>query len=239
MKLHRVATLIGPYFLLVLVQLVAAIANPLLGLFAGAMVGGLAWGVQRLLDSDLKDWWVSALFAFVSSAIGVGIGLISPRSSGQVVLALAPVLAGGVAALWHLITADDGGRCEVCSRRLTAGSFDCPRCGKIACEQHCWNFDGCRCRRCEETSVPILSGERVWWDRYVGPRIRQGRCQLCITSADKADLRTCRQCGRAYCRGCWDSVNGQCRTCLWIIPGIPGRLRKYLVVDDLPSKPQR
>jgi hypothetical protein len=231
MKAHRVVTLVAPCFLLVLLQLVAAVANPLVGLFAGAFVGGLAWGAQRVLDSDLKHWWGSALLAFATSAVGIGICFLAARSSNPVIL-IAPFLSGGVAALWHLLTSEDSRRCDVCNRRLTAKFFDCPRCGKIACEQHCWNFEGCRCRRCEETNVPVLSGERTWWDRHMGPRIRQGRCQLCMASAEKADLRTCQQCGRAYCRSCWDAVNGQCRRCLWIIPGLSPRVRKYLVVDD-------
>src|SRR5262249_20589858 len=121
----------------------------------------------------------------------------------------------------------------------TAGFFDCPRCGKLVCEQGCWNFESCRCRECEESNVPLLRAERSWWDRQTGPRVRQGRCQLCLTQAEKTDLRTCRRCGRLYCRSCWDVANGQCRSCLWTIPGIPDRARKYLIPEETTGRAMR
>jgi hypothetical protein len=240
MRAHRVVTLIAPAILLALLQLIAAIVDPLIGLFVGAIVGGLAWGAQIVLSFDFVNWWESGLFALAASVIGIGVRLLTTQQAHPVILfALAPVLAGGVASLWHLITKDDSRRCDLCNHRLKAGFFDCPRCGKIVCEERCWNFDGCQCGRCEETNVPVLNMDKTWWERQLGPRIRRGRCQLCMTPADKTDLRNCGRCGRPYCRTCWDAVNGQCRSCLWIIPGIPVRLMKYLVADEFEPRTQR
>lgn len=237
MKAQHALTLIAPAFLLVLVQLVAALAHPLAGMLAGAVVGGLAWAAPKLLDMDVSRWWLFPAGAFAASAAGVGIPLLS-GSSAAPPLIIAPLLAAGAATLIHALTKDDLQHCDVCGRRLTAAFFDCPRCGRVVCEQQCWNFESCRCRSCEETNVPILNQERAWWDRRLGPRIRQGRCQLCLTPAANTDLRTCHQCGRLYCRACWDASNGQCRSCLWTIPGLPERLRKYLIPDEVPNRPR-
>src|ERR1017187_321581 len=101
MKAHRFVTIIAPCFILVLVQLIAAIAHPLVGMLAGALVGGLAWGAQRVLDIDFTNWWESGLLAFVSSAVGIGIRLLSTRPAGAIVLAIAPILAGGIRSAEH------------------------------------------------------------------------------------------------------------------------------------------
>ncbi len=117
-------------------------------------------------------------------------------------------------------------RCNLCNRRL-AGSdltFRCPRCTQPVCEQTCWNFEHRRCQLCLEQRVAILPLESAWWSRGAGPRMAQGRCQVCQSAADQADLRACPKCRRPQCRDCWDFGNGECGRCGTALPDLPANL---------------
>jgi hypothetical protein len=61
--------------------------------------------------------------------------------------------------------------------------------------------------------------------------VNQGRCQICMATPDKADLRCCGHCGRPQCRDCWDQANGQCSRCHWTIPDLPENLRPYMLTQ--------
>ena len=121
-------------------------------------------------------------------------------------------------------------RCALCTVRLGPHSltFQCPRCGLAVCEKSCWNFESLRCRLCDQNRVPIFSANGRWWDRNFGKPTTHGSCQLCRESPDKAELRSCGRCGRAYCRSCWDYQNGHCRRCNWCVAELPERLLAYL-----------
>lgn len=239
MTAQRLITLFAICFILVLVQLLAALAHPLLGIIAGLAVGGLSIVLLRAFAIEEIPAPALALGAFLSSAIGIALPLLSQHTSRKSSLLVAPVLAAGITFLSRVVSDDKFGRCGLCHRRLTSTAFDCPRCGLVVCEQSCWSFHDCRCTQCEKQKVPILSTDRSWWDTHLGPRIWQGRCQRCQTGAEEADLRTCVRCGRRYCRKCWDRANGQCSHCLWTIPALPERLKKYVVRFDTQTRSSR
>jgi hypothetical protein len=121
-------------------------------------------------------------------------------------------------------------RCTLCNRRLRSQevTFNCPRCSMEVCDQTCWNFTHRRCELCLEQRVPILAIQESWWMRVTGPRAKQGRCLLCMASADKADLRTCPHCRRAQCRDCWDFNNGECSRCSTALPELPEALSRVV-----------
>lgn len=129
-------------------------------------------------------------------------------------------------------------RCNLCNRRLAARdlSFRCPRCSQQVCEQTCWDFEHRRCHLCLEQRVPILPIETSWWTRVSGPRMAQGRCQVCQITAEQADLRACPKCRRPQCRGCWDFLNGECGRCACALPDLPSALRN-VINSGLESEP--
>jgi len=123
----------------------------------------------------------------------------------------------------------DARRCELCNDRLAGAiSFTCPRCGLPVCEARCWDFERVRCRLCVQNRVPALPIEAEWWERNIGPQARRGRCQLCQSSAEEADLRSCPKCGRPQCRECWDDANGSCSRCGWSCPALPDGLKQFV-----------
>ncbi len=121
-------------------------------------------------------------------------------------------------------------RCNLCNRRLGGGdlTFRCPRCTQTVCEQTCWNFEHRRCQLCLEQRVSILPLESSWWTRVAGPRMALGRCQVCQTAADQADLRACPKCRRPECRDCWDFGNGECSRCGAALPDLPPSLTSVI-----------
>ena len=72
--------------------------------------------------------------------------------------------------------------------------------------------------------MPVLPIETGWWTRVAGPRMTQGRCQVCQVAADQADLRACPRCRRPQCRDCWDFRNGECARCDAALTDLPASL---------------
>ncbi|MGA2136814.1 MAG: hypothetical protein ABSH50_31370 [Bryobacteraceae bacterium] len=231
MKSRSPVVFIAPCFALALIQLVGALTSPVLGALCGLAVGGLALLLERWLEMRLNSWPLLVLIASGSSLVGILLPFAASPSHPWL-LFLAPVLAAGTAALAAFQHRQSAPLCEICKRRMGDSSFTCPRCGMLVCDRGCWVFEGCRCRRCEEHRVPILSTDPRWWEAQLGPRFRQGKCQLCQTAAEKTDLRACRRCGRPYCRKCWDSANGQCSHCAWTIRDLPKRLEAFVSRSD-------
>ena len=229
----------APVFLvLALLQLLAALYGPASGAAAAGAVGVATALAPRFVAVGLDRWSALTLLAASSSAFGVLLPLFA-GDRPQWGMTLFPAIAGSVTCILSLLRSGGAPRCTSCRRPMKDTSFECPRCGQTVCDRSCWDFQGCRCRACEENHVPILTSDPAWWERNFGRRIPKGRCQLCLTVAAEADLRDCRQCGRSYCRGCWDASNGQCGHCLWTVPELPVRLQRYVLRYDSPTRSTR
>ncbi len=216
--------LIGPAYAFAVAAATAAVAGKLSTFYA-----------PRLLVS----WWPLPLLLALANGAGVA-AFMSSTSAGHepggwywLIPPVAVVCFLGVRQLDRVTRR----RCALCNRRfMSETGFECPRCQLVACEQHCWSFEGLRCKACLENEVPALSPDSRWWDREFGPRSERGQCQVCMTPADQADLRACRRCGRTQCRHCWDMCNGQCLRCRWIAADLPPALL-YFMRDEATASP--
>lgn len=237
MTMREVTACIPAFFLLTLVQLIGALYGAAAGALAAAAVGVAASFAPRWFALSRDGCLAVTILAVSTSACGVLLPLSSaPPKWGML---LFPAIAGSMAAVISLSRAGTSQRCACCNRPVKGGSFDCPRCGQTVCDRSCWNFQSSRCRSCEERHVPILSSDAGWWDRNLGRRVRQGRCQVCHTSAAETDLRVCQQCGRPACRACWDASNGQCTHCLWVVRELPASLQKFVLRYESPVRATR
>jgi hypothetical protein len=228
MNARTITTLIASAFLLTLLELVAALANTWVALVCALLLAPLAFGIFRFFEVEIANPWIEFLAPCATSLMGSVIVYLGVRSDPPLLLApLATAAAGG---LIMGIRKMGSQRCSLCNRRIAGGvAFTCPRCGLLVCEQHCWSFEHCRCRLCEENRVPVFTPDGRWWDKQFGPRTTYGKCQLCLASAADADLRPCGKCGRPQCRECWDFCNGQCSRCHWMIEDVPEALRPFLM----------
>ncbi|MEO8367743.1 MAG: hypothetical protein ABI806_00900 [Candidatus Solibacter sp.] len=225
------------FLVLALAQLIGALYGPVAGVLVAFAVGVAAFLAPRTLSAELEQWWAVTLLAASSSAFGIALPMFAERP--QWGMLLFPVIAGSVACLIALMRTSTAPRCASCDRTIKGGSFACPRCGQTVCDQSCWNFQTSRCSACEEQKVQVLGGDTAWWERNVGRRIPKGKCQICHTVAEEADLRACQECARPYCRGCWDASNGQCSHCLWTVRELPAALRRFVMPYDSPTRSTR
>lgn len=213
------------WFLLAVLQLLAALAGPV-GAIAGSLVVGLAsFGIWRMFHLAFETAWAPLVLVGTASLAGIGLAYLSHPDP---VLWLGPLAAVAVAGVVLAVTRRKARRCGLCNRRLGEVALACPRCGLVVCDSGCWVHEHCRCKLCEDNRVPIFPPEGRWWDQHFGPRMRHGRCQLCLAEAADADLRPCRRCGRGQCRPCWDFHNGQCGRCAWVVEGLPEALQMYM-----------
>ena len=234
MKTRTIATLVACSFLLAFLQLVAALGKPLVAILCGGLLAFLASVLLRFFEVDFENAWVAPCVPICSSVAGVAIPYFAVGRDKTIWFA--PLAAAIVAALMVEIRRRDSRRCGLCNSRIGSGlAFNCPRCELLACE-NCWVFERCRCRLCEQNHVPIFSPDGRWWDKQFGPRSSYGRCQLCLGTADEVDLRVCGKCGRPQCRECWDSANGQCSKCHWIVEDLPPRLRDFMAAPNQPER---
>lgn len=229
MNSRTIISLVASSFLLILLQLVSLLVQPIAGVVCGAVLAILAMLLVSFFQIELRQVWARLLLPTGSSFLAVLIVFLA-KPGEEIYVWFAPILAlalsGVLAAVQHLRSK----RCGLCGRRLRGRvAFACPRCGLTVCDHTCWVFENSRCRLCEQNRVPIFTPEGRWWDRQLGPRMSQGRCQLCQTPAQEADLRPCRKCGRPQCRDCWDAANGQCSRCHWTIEDLPESLRPYIL----------
>jgi len=238
MNARTITTLVASTFLMTVIELVAGLANAWTALVCAALLAPLALGIFRFFEVETPSPWIPFAIPCASAAIGVGIVYAAVR--GDPALVLAPVITAAVGGLIEAIRRMGSRRCQLCNRRIGGGvAFQCPRCGLLVCEQHCWSFEHCRCHLCEQNRVPVLPPDGRWWDKQLGPRSSYGRCQLCMTEAEETDLRVCGKCGRPQCRDCWDFANGQCSRCQWTIADLPEPLRAFAVAPALPQKSDR
>ena len=191
-------------------------AGPLLGV--GVSLLWIRAGLSH------RAYWVPVVLFTVVGFLPVAIAewTLRPEFASW----FAPVLLAIASAVTFPLMLQSRVRCSLCNRRFGRGdvAFRCPRCTQTVCDESCWDFEHRRCRLCLEQRVPVLPVQDGWWTRVAGPRAQQGRCNLCLSTAETADLRLCPHCRRPQCRGCCDFNNGECARCGRALPDLPPAL---------------
>ena len=234
MNARTVALAAGTTFVLAIAQLLLAFVSPIAAVVGGLLVGLGCFGILRFFAVEFDHAWMPVWLASAASLIGVAIFYFSAEGDPWTVW-LAPLVAGLSAGMVVAIQTMGKRRCELCNRRISSNAvlFQCPRCGlRVSDHGECWVHEELRCRLCVENQVPVLPSDRRWWDRNLGPRVAQGRCQVTMEDAETADLRACPHCGRLQGTFAWDMKNGQCARCGWTIEDLPERLAPYVAQVD-------
>lgn len=227
MRLRLISALVTCSCILIVLQLIAFLLNPAIGVAMGVVLPLLSFGFLRFFELDLPSW-SGVVIPVACSVTGTLLSLLG-RPATDWLPWLAPTLALLCSLAILGILRLRSRRCALCDQRLGDGvEFTCPRCGFQVCDA-CWIFERIRCRLCEQNGVSILTADARWWDQQLGPTLKLGRCQLCLTQAEEVELRPCRNCGRPQCRSCWDSANGQCNRCGWVVEDIPESLRALMI----------
>jgi hypothetical protein len=238
MTSRAITTLLASIFLTTVLQLVAGLVNLWAAICGAVLIVFVAFAIFHFFEVDLPSRWIKIAAPTLASAIAITVVYFA--TNGDPRLWSAPLTAAAAGVLIDLVQNMGKRRCALCTRRITGVAFNCPRCGLLVCEQNCWSFDTCRCRLCEQNRVPVFTPDGRWWDRQLGPRSTYGKCQLCLTAAEQADLRVCGKCGRPQCRECWDFSNGQCIRCQWTLDDLPPALREFMVAPTRgPERPAR
>jgi hypothetical protein len=208
----------------------------------GAVVGGFLCGLAvlagaRALEIDVERFYVMALAACAGSLLGLVLGVAGAgmRVTGLAWLApLAAVLPAAVPALAKIV------RVALCGMPLRGVlSFGCPRCHLEVCD-NCWQFERGRCRLCEANQAALFPLELAWWHARFKQQAREGRCALCLRTADWDVAHwACRGCGHSQCRLCWDDNNGQCSRCGWIVPDLPPDVSEFAAAGQRPERMHR
>jgi len=234
MNTRGIALSVGTAFVLAILQLLIAFVSPIAAVAGGLAVGLACFGILAFLDIELESIWTPVLLSFVASLTGVAVFYFSAEGDPWIIW-LAPALAAVASGMVVAVRNMGKRRCELCNRRVSSNAvlFLCPRCGlQVSDHGECWAHAELRCRLCIENQVPVLPPDRRWWDRQLGMRVSQGRCQVTMESADAVDLRSCPHCGRLQSTFAWDMKNGQCARCGWTIEDLPERLRPYVAAVD-------
>jgi len=214
------------------VQFVSLLGGTIWAIAGGALAAALFLLLSNFFELNLRPPWMQYLLPVGASLAAVLVAFIAGSISDPLEW-WAPAAAGAISCSWFVYQTTTRRRCALCNRRLgsSALAFECPRCFLVVCADACWDSEHLRCRLCEQNHVAILPAEPRWWDRQLGARVSQGRCQICMATPDRADLRCCGHCGRPQCRDCWDQANGQCSRCHWVIPDLPEKLAPYMLAQ--------
>jgi hypothetical protein len=225
-RIHQTGLLFGFVLLWVSTQFLAGLAGPLATCLCGVFIGLLGPLAAGFFSLPERPAWLFPLLLGGCSLLGLGLAHFAHplASSAWFAVPLAMLVSGGVVLLQTMSRR----RCGLCARRLSpdALTFTCPRCALVVCDESCWSFEHRRCQLCVEHRVPLLSAQKQWWDRVLGPEATQGRCQVCMASFEQSSLRHCGRCRRLQCQDCWDNLNGECARCGWTIPDLPESLQQ-------------
>jgi hypothetical protein len=237
-RLHQAGLLFGFVLLWVSAQFLGALVAPLAACLCGLLIGVLGTFTARFFSLLERPAWLLPVLLGGCSLFGLGIAFIEHPLHPLAWLAIPlAMLASTVIIVLQTMSRR---RCGLCNRRLspTDLTFTCPRCALIVCDETCWSFEHRRCQLCVEHRVPLLSAQKQWWDRVLGPAANHGRCQVCMVSFEQSDLRHCGRCRRLQCHDCWDNLNGECIRCGWTVPDLPESLRRIAssYSDSLPSQ---
>jgi hypothetical protein len=224
-RLNQIGMLVGFAVIWVSAQFLGALGGPVAALLSAFLIGILGSLAARFFSVFERPAFLLPVVLGGCSLLGLGITFLDRRFAAMEWLAvpLCLLVSYGIVLMQTLSRK----HCGLCNRRLgpEALTFSCPRCALTVCDESCWSFENRRCQLCVEHRVPILSAQKQWWDRTLGPAAGQGRCQVCMTSFEQADLRHCGRCRRPQCRDCWDNLNGECTRCAWTVPDLPESLR--------------
>lgn len=222
--LERFALLSGVVILVGSLQFGACLLGEIAALLMALLLSvsaTLLWVHFELTD---RKAWLAPLAIALTTLAAILVVELSLRRDFALWFCPVVALAGSSATAAVLLRSR--ARCNLCNRRLgtQAVVFHCPRCTMDVCDETCWSFEHRRCQLCLEQRVPVLSASEGWWTRVTGPRARHGRCQICLGSPEKVDLRACPNCRRTQCRDCWDFNNGECSRCATPLPELPASL---------------
>lgn len=223
-SLERYAILTGIIIFLCSVQFGACLAGGAIALPIALLISAVAVWLWMYFDLPSGRMWLPPLICMCAVMLCVILSEFAFRKDFAEWFSFVPAGIGSGVTLYLLLLSKV--RCSLCNRRLSTQSltFQCPRCHMRICDEFCWNFEHRRCTLCLEQRVPILSTHEHWWTRVAGPRYFRGRCQICLGSAEKLDLRICPNCRRPQCRDCWDFNNGNCQRCGTSLPDLPSSL---------------
>lgn len=223
-RLEHGAALAGVLILVASLLFGACLLGPVAALFAGVLLGAGGSALWLYLDLPSRRVWLPPLVLTIVALVTVVLIEFTLRRDFGTWFCVPLAALSSSACLAILLRSR--ARCALCGRRLgtQAVVFECPRCSQQVCDETCWNFEHRRCHQCLEQRVPILPVGDNWWMSRTGPRSRNGRCQICLGSAEQVDLRACPNCRRMQCRDCWDFSNGECERCRTPLPELPASL---------------
>lgn len=222
--LDRTVRVAGVLILMASLAFVAAVLGAIPALVAAPLLSAAAIRLWLHFELPSRPVWYPPLA--LAAAVALASVTVELTIRHDFATWFAPLLAAGAAALAFWLLERNRAQCTLCGRRLNSQSvvFRCPRCSMQVCDETCWNFDHRRCQLCLEQRVPILPIQDSWWMRTTGPRSPNGRCQVCLGTAEQVDLRACPHCRRLQCRDCWDFGNGECARCKTSLPDLPPAL---------------
>jgi len=234
--LERYAVLAGVILLLSSLQFGACLAGGSVALPAALLLSVAAAWLWMQFHLPSRHSWLPPLVCVCAVMLCVTSAELVFHHDFAEWFCFVPATIGSSVTIYLLLR--NKRRCTLCNRRLStqALTFRCPRCHMDICDEFCWSFEHRRCTLCLEQRVPFLPTSEQWWARVAGPRSSQGRCQICLGSAEKLDLRICPNCRRLQCRDCWDFNNGDCQRCGTSLPELPASLTTMVADIDRPLR---
>lgn len=215
--------------------LVGLSGNSIAVVASGLLLGLLPFGVWALFESE-SSTNLDLLLPGVAGVVGVlGGGMARWAASSFETMPAdvgATLLCAGVGAAMFAMRARQGGEmCPLrCGSRLTERSPECLRCELVVCgNPGCWYTERYRCADCDLLRRPLFPSEdEDWWAERMERELGQATCERCNRHEGTCTLYNCGGCSWPTCTRCWDSENGRCVRCGWVLPGLPKSLSAHL-----------